>query len=180
MRSLAAAIAVLCSWALLPAPGATLEKLSLDEMIEKSSIIVRARAGESRSVRRGPVIYTLTSLEVLDRWKGSDHKSLEVAIPGGFYADLRQEFSGAPALKRGSEYVFFLWTGKSGAHHIIGLSQGLFTLARDNKGNLIVHRAASDEIVIDPKTGRSIQDLALTLDLSELKRRVERSLGAVK
>lgn len=178
MRSLAAFL--WCFWALFPVSGATLERLSLDEMIEKSSIIVRAKAGESRSVRRGPVIYTLTAVEVFERWKGASREALEVAVPGGSFASQHQEFSGAPSLKPGSEYVLFLWTGKSGTHHIIGLSQGLFTLTRNDQGDLVVHRAASGEIMIDPKTGRPVQDLALTLDLSELRRRVERSLGAVK
>jgi hypothetical protein len=161
-------------------PGATLEKLSLEEMIEKSSAIVRGRVVSSRSLARGPVIYTLSSVEILERWKGPDRQSVEVAIPGGARGGLKQEFSGAPEIGRDSEYVFFLWTGRSGINHVIGLSQGLFTITTGENGEVIVHRAASGEVMLDPKSGRPIEDEALTLALDELRDRVDRTLGGVR
>ena len=60
---LLASIGVLVSLA-LPAAGATLEKLSLDEMARKSTAIVRARIEGSRAVQRGALIYTLTRVSV--------------------------------------------------------------------------------------------------------------------
>ena len=37
-------------------------------------------------------------------------------------------------LKIGDEYVFFVWTSRSGLAQIIGLSQGLFNVLPDGKG----------------------------------------------
>lgn len=160
-----------------PLAGATLEKLSLDEMVRKSTAIVRVRAEGSRTVQRGPLIYTLTRVAVIERWKGPEGSTLEVATPGGAFGGVRQEFSGAPALERGAEYVLFLWTGNSGVTHVIGLSQGVFELRRDAGGKLVVHRPASAATMLDPGTGQPVQDHALTLALSELRSRVERIMA---
>jgi hypothetical protein len=164
----------------LALPGATLEKLSLEEMIEKSTSIVRGKVIGARTISRGPVIYTLSDVQILERWKGSDRAAVEVAIPGGSRAGYRQEFSGAPGLSGEREYVLFLWRGKSGINHVIGLSQGVFTVSADENGNVVVHRAASGEVMLDPKTGQPIEDNALTLGLGELRDRVDRTLGGVR
>jgi hypothetical protein len=161
-------------------PGATLEKLTLDEMIGKSTSIVRGKVIASRSISRGPVIYTLSDVQILERWKGPERASVEVAIPGGSRAGYTQEFSGAPGLSGGSEYVLFLWTGKSGVNHVIGLSQGVFTVSADENGNAVVHRPASGEVMLNPKTGQPMRDNALTLGLGVLRDRVDQTLGGVR
>ncbi len=99
---------------------------------------------------------------------------LDVVIPGGALQGLRQTFSGAPALTMGGEYLLFLWTGPSGLTHVIGLSQGVFTLAREANGELTASRHASSEAMLDPKTGRMVADQPVRLRLAELKSRVAR------
>jgi hypothetical protein len=169
-------IALLCAF--LPLGGATLEKLSLADMIGKSTAIIRARVGDVQTARRGNLIYSFSSVEVLEQWKGSLSATMKVAVPGGVYGGYSQEFSGAPALQPGSEYVLFLWTGTSGLNQVIGLSQGVFTLRKNEAGEMIAHRAASGETVLDPKTGQPVEDKALTLLLGELRDRVQSALGA--
>jgi len=164
----------------LALPGATLEKLSLEQMIEKSTSLVRGKVVGTRSISRGPVIYTLSDVQVLESWKGRERASVEVAIPGGSKAGYTQDFSGAPGLSDDREYVLFIWTGKSGINHVIGRSQGVFTIGADANGNAVVHRAASGEVMLDPKTGRPMEDKALTLGLGELRDRVDSTLGGVR
>ena len=160
--------------------GATLEKLSLDDIIEKSTSIVRGKVVGARTVTRGPLIYTLSDVEILEQWKGAERSAVEVATPGGSRSGLKQHFSGAPTLSGDREYVLFLWTSKSGINHVIGLSQGVFTVSADENGNVVVHRAASGEVMLDPKTGQPVADQALTLGLGELRDRVDRTLGGVR
>ncbi len=178
MRTLSVALALI--WSLLPASGATLEKLSLDQMIAKSTSIVRARAHESRAEQRGRVIYTFTRVDVLEQWKGAEESTIDVATPGGAVGGMRQIFSGTPDLQSGQEYVLFLWRGSNGITQIIGLSQGLFTLEADENGQMVVHRAASGEVMLDGETGQRVQDQAMTLDLGELRSRVDTALGAAR
>jgi len=153
-------------------PAVTLERLSLDEMIDKSTAIVRGRVVSSQAKLHGPLIYTHFSVQVLERWKGPEASQMDVAVPGGSANGLNQTFSGAPLLAPGDEYVFFLWTGASGITHVIGLSQGVFSLKAGNDGSVTATRAASLETMLDSKTGRMISDETLRMRLTDLRSRV--------
>ena len=93
-------------------------------MINQSTAIVRARVTGSYGATRGQIIYTFYQAQVTDRWKGSGQGTVEIALPGGTANGYRQSFPGTPQLTEGKEYVFFLWTSKSGLTQIIGLTQG--------------------------------------------------------
>ncbi len=156
---------------------ATLERLTLEEMIANSTAIVRGRVISSWTASRGPVIYTHYRVQVSERWKGSPSEQIEIVVPGGVFAGLRQSFSGTPRLASSAEYVLFLWTGPSGLTHIIGLTQGLFDVKRDSSGALIATRAATSEILLDPASGRPLRDEPLRLKLDDLDRRIRSALG---
>ena len=102
---------------------------------------------------------------------------MDVVVLGGTSQRLSQTFSGAPQLGGGVDYLLFLWTGPSGLTQIIGLSQGLFQLQKDDKGELIATRAAASETMLDPKTGRLVNDQAIRLRLTDLRSRVRTASG---
>jgi hypothetical protein len=100
-------------------------------------------------------------------------------VPGGTAKGLSQSFSGSPVLNQGDEFVFFLWTSKSGITWITGLTQGLFALAPADPGaDPIATRAASRELMLDHDTSRPVKDTALTMSLSELRSRIAATLAA--
>jgi hypothetical protein len=164
---------------MLPVRAATLERLSLDEMVEKSTAIVRGRVVGSQTSFRASVVYTTYKVQVTERWKGADQPFVDVTLPGGATGNVRQSFPGVPSLQAEKEYVLFLWTGKSGITHIIGLTQGLFELP---KGSDTVIRNAATEIMLDPNTGSPVKDERLQMRLGELRSRVavRLSLGVTK
>lgn len=161
----------------LAAQAATLEYLSLDEMTEKSTAIVRGRILGSIASFDGPLIYTHFTVQVLEYWKGPEAKQIDVVTPGGTAQGLRQTFSGTPTLAEGGEYLLFLWTGPSGLTHLIGLSQGVFAVAKDEQGGLVATRAVSTDAMVNHKTGRVVTDQALRLRLDELRLRVRAAAG---
>lgn len=156
--------------------AATLERLSLDEMTQKSTAIVRGRVTGSYAAQRGSMIYTHYQVDVSERWKGADTGGTEIVVPGGVAGGLRQAFSGVPRLGTGREYVLFLWTGPSGLTHLIGLSQGVFDLSRDAGGEWTAYRPASSEVMLD-RDGNPVRDRAVTLRLNDLRQRVGRGTG---
>jgi len=153
-----------------PLGASTLEQLGLDEMIDKSTSIVRARILDAHPAARGPLVFTMTRIAVLEQWKGSEASELEVAIPGGVYGSLRQTFSGTPELTAGKEYILFLWTGPSGITQVIGLSQGVFDVLTDADGNVIVERTAGDAVMLDD--GVPVNDETVTMSIGEMRSRV--------
>jgi len=167
---------------LIPAASqaATLEKLTLDEMIQQSTDIVRGRVVGARVAERGPLVYTHWKIQISGRWKGDSAATMEIVTPGGAVNGVRQVFPGAPTLAEGTEYVLFLWTGKSKLTHVIGLTQGLFDLKLDGAGVAMLSRPASTEVMIDPKTAREVDDEAVRMKLSDLSGRIRRVLEAAR
>ncbi len=160
--------------------AATLQQLTLDDMIGKSTDIVRGKvSAQSASFRNLPgrsgMIYTHYSIDVSERYKAGAAR-MDVAVPGGTVQGYRQMFAGAPALKVGDEFVFFLWTSKSGLTQIIGLTQGLFSLVPDTGGKLTASRAAGSEPMLD-SSGNPVTDKGIQMTLSGLKARIAAVLG---
>ena len=162
----------------LPLQCATLERLSLDDIITKSTAIVRGTVGSSYSALTGRVIYTHYAIHVLERFTGPSQGAVDVAIPGGVANNLRQTFAGAPELKTGEEYIFFLWTGRSGITQVIGLTQGLFSIAPAASADPVATRRASGELMVARGTGAPVKDQTLTMRLSELRSRIAGTLAA--
>lgn len=160
--------------------AATLEYLSLDDMAKKSTAIVRGRVQSCAGQFRGSVIFTHCTVSVTEQWKGTSGPVVDVATPGGSARGMAQNFSGSPKLLPGEEYVLFLWTGKSGMTQVIGLSQGVFDLKPDAKGQAVAQRAATTERMLDA-SGNVISDSPVEMRVRELKSQVMKSLsGEVK
>jgi hypothetical protein len=180
--------AVLLAAMTMPLGATTLEKLSLPEMAQKSTAVVRARVTGSAGVLRGSDVYTVYQLDAVEVWKApASGAPREVAVPGGIAGGLRQPVDGAPALVEGREYVLFLWTSRTGLTQLIGLSQGLFDVrtadgAKPAPGrspldakNLWVWRSPASERMLDSQ-GRPVRDEAVSMKLTDLKTQVSRAL----
>jgi hypothetical protein len=164
----------------VPLLCATLERLSLDDMTTKSTVIVRGKVTGSYAAfaGTGPVIYTHYSIQVSEWFKGLGPSSVDIVVPGGIVNNVRQSFSGAPAFNVGDEFVFFLWTSKAGLTQVIGLTQGLFSLAQDGSKDPVATRSASHELMLDRGTGQPVKDQPLVMHLSELRSRITSTLTA--
>ena len=158
---------------LLPsAQATTLEKLSLDDMILKSTEIVRGRVLSVSGVKVRSLIYTQVLVQVNERFKGSSPDVVEVYIPGGTYGRERLTFSGAPELRPGYEYMLFLWAGKSAMRQVIGFSQGVFDLKVDGKTEGTLIRGAISETMLDPRTGQEASDTPVSMRLGQMRDRI--------
>lgn len=157
-------------------PAATLERLSLDDLIAKSTTIVRGKVLNSFTATSGPVIYTHYRIQSSETLKGTASGVVEIQLPGGVANNLRQNFAGVPQFKSGDEYVFFLWTGRSGATQVLGLTQGLFAVA-SGAADPVTTRSASHEVMLERGTGKQVKDQTLTMHLSELRARIHSTLS---
>lgn len=156
--------------------GATLEQLSIEQMAQKSTSIVRGRVTGCSGEMRGSVIYTRCGLSVSETWKGPASSKAEFVVLGGTAKGLSQTFSGAPRFSINEEFVFFLWTGKSGIAQIIGLSQGVFGVTFSAAGQATVKREAGTSVMLNAQ-GQQVQDESVTLSVTDLRSRVSRALA---
>jgi hypothetical protein len=158
----------------LPAGAATLQQLSLSQMAQAATAIVRARVTGASASFTGSTIYTHYRLQVTESWKG--FTPAEVAVPGGVANGYRQSFPGMPQLTVGTEYVMFLWTsGTTGITHLVGLSQGLFNLTAQPDGSTLATRPLIGEMILDV-SGRRVTDRAVQMDVTGLKTQVSGAL----
>jgi hypothetical protein len=173
---LAGLAAVVC------ARATTLIQLTLGDMIRQSTGIVRARVTGSSAGLRGQEIYTFYHLQVLESPKpGENHATeIDVAVPGGTLNGMQQVVVGAPVIATGSEYVVFLWTGKSGLTQIMGLSQGLFLVSEKGSGKITLTRPAASDLMLDA-SGKAVGSEALGLDwndlLGQIRARIRKEQG---
>lgn len=154
------ALAAAAAWA------TTLEKLSVEEMVQQSTAIVRGRATAAGSVQRGSMIYTVYRLQVSEVLKGA--APAEVSVPGGTYGRYRQSIAGAPVLEPGVEYVLFLWASPRGLVQVIGLSQGVFQLKTAAEGGEALFRSKIEAEFVD-RHGRAVEDSGVNLSLAGLR-----------
>ncbi len=176
MRALAIFVCFAGAW--FRAEATTLQQLSLGEMAQKATAIVRAKVTGSVEVLRGTDVFTVYQLETLETVKALNGiKPTDVAVPGGIAGGLRQVVAGAPVLQAGHEYVLFLWTSRSGLTQLMGMSQGLFTVDRRMAGDAIATRAAAGEQILD-SGGRAVLDETLSMPWAELKSKVMKTLTA--
>ena len=154
-------------------PAATLERLSLDDLISKSTTIVRGKILNSYTATNGPVIYTHYRIQTSETLKGTANGVVEFQVPGGIANNVRQTFVGVPQFKTGDEYVFFLWTGKSGSTQVMGLTQGLFAVAPGGAADPLTTRSATHEVMLEHSTGKQVKDETLSMRLSALRTRIQ-------
>lgn len=169
-------------FAVASASAATLQQLSMDQMTDLATSVVRARVTEASaavsSASGTPTIYTHYKLDVSEIWKGSAVS--EVTMPGGTANGQRQSFPGVPELRVGGEYVLFLWKSPStGIIHTIGLTQGIFEVTKQADGTPLASRRQSGELMVDADGGR-VSDRAVSLKMTEMKSRVHRTPGEVR
>src|SRR5579871_1883124 len=113
---------------LAPVWGATLELLTINDLLSKSTAIIQGQVTSSSAAYTGSVIYTHYKVSVSRQWKGPAQTAIDVLVPGGTAKGVRQTYPGAPQLIPGQQYVLFLWTSSKGATYTLGFTQGVFSL----------------------------------------------------
>jgi hypothetical protein len=157
--------------------GATLQQLSMNDLIVKSTAIVHGKVTNSYAAFSNKIIYTHYTIQVSEQFKGGNQSSIDVVVPGGSVGNLRQSFAGTPGFNVGDDYVFFLWTSRAGLTQVLGLTQGLFSVAQDGSSDPMTTRAASHEPMLDGNSGRQVKDQTLTMKLSQLRAQIAATLG---
>jgi hypothetical protein len=163
--------------ALAPAWGATLEQLSLNDLISRSTLIVQAKVTASNAAYTGATIYTHYKVTVLQQWKGSAQTTIDVQVPGGTANGMRQIVPGAPQLVAGQPYVLFLWTSHKGAISTLGFTEGVFNLLQDASGNITASQMPTTETVLSLKTGQPVNSPPISMPLAQLVAAITAGVG---
>jgi hypothetical protein len=157
----------------------TFIRVSPERLASVSALVVRARCvGSAVQVRDGE-IWTITSFEVRERWKGGAPAVIRTRLLGGRTAQLTSHVAGVPRFRTGEEVVMFLAPIRRGEYSIVSWAQGTFRIHRDPATSRLVvtQDTASYQ---DPNLpslafdGRAVRNLPL----EDFHRRIEMALDA--
>ena len=120
--------------------------LSVEEMVHKSDLIAIGSCVGTKSVWVGRSLVTLATVSVGETIKGTEQNEIAVALPGGIDANrdvpIAMNYAGAPRITPGEDVLLFLRAGGpvGGTYTIAGLSQGKFSIVKDEDGRQMVTR----------------------------------------
>lgn len=112
----------------------TFARMSLEQLSTAAPLIVRARCQGSIVVTERAEIWTITSFEVREVWKGSAPQTVRVRLLGGRTAQYTSHVEGIPRFQAGEDVVLFLTPSRAGNYSVTSWEQGTFR----------IHRGASD------------------------------------
>jgi len=115
-----------------PLSGATtLARMSLGKMSQTAKAIVRARCLANETGRDAGEIWTFTSFEIQETWRGDVASHIVVRLLGGKLGAVTSTVSGVPRFRPGEEVVLFLEPTPRGDFSIVSWEQGTFRIRRD-------------------------------------------------
>src|SRR5437867_10443567 len=118
------------AWLLAAAPaGATMvERLSLEQLVERSERIVQGRCERTWSDwdAKHQSIWTHWEIQVTEPIKGGPVTKLVISEPGGIVGDVGMLVEGVPHYEPGEEIVLFLYKTPIGYWRSRGLGQGKY------------------------------------------------------
>jgi hypothetical protein len=174
----------LCCVMLLMATGSgatatTLAHMSVEQMSQTAQVIVRARCLENATVWDAGEIWTLTSFEVEEVWRGPEPTRITVRLLGGRVGNLTSSVSGVPRFRPGEDVVLFLEATQRGDFSVVSWEQGTFRIAREAAtGRENVTQDTASFATFDPATRKFDATGIRKLPLETFRARVEAALRA--
>jgi hypothetical protein len=113
------------------ASATTLKRMSLSDLTHAAHAIVRARCVANSARWDAGEIWTFTSFDVEETWKGSLPSGITVRLLGGSSGNLTSRVSGIPRFAKNEEAVLFLERTSAGDYSVVSWAQGAFRIGRD-------------------------------------------------
>ncbi len=164
------------------ASATTLERMSVAKMTQSAQLVVRAQCVANSSAWDGGEIWTFTSFEVEDAWKGAPAGAAQqvvVRLLGGSVGNLSSTVSGVPRFRPGEEVILFLQPTARGDFSIVSWVQGTFRIHRDTRSGaeIVVQDTAAFD-TYDPATRQFNAEGIRNLSVAALRQRVQTALAA--
>lgn len=159
------------------AGAATVERLTLPEMVKMSPSIVVGTVTDVSSAwnENHTRIFTTITMDVSESLKGELSGVITFKQLGGTVGDTRASVPGFPVFNEGSELLLFLNDDPSGYIPVVGLGQGKFDIfVNELTGEKMT---ANDVLGLETIEGQSLDEAStIKTNLSNLKKSVSEIL----
>lgn len=137
-----------------PALATTVLRFSLEELVERSEVIVHGTCTDVRGRETPDGVVTDVTLRVTTALKGAPGEALAFTTYGGATAARGTFIAGSPQFEKGEELIIFLdRPNRVGYRLAIGMSQGKYTIHEDATGRKLATRNLAGLVFVDPRTG---------------------------
>jgi len=163
----------------------TLAHMSVAKLTHVSHLILRARCVENSTAWDAGEIWTFTTYEPTEVWKGSAQSRVRVRLLGGRVGNLTSNVSGVPRFRVGEDVVLFLAPTARGDFSVVSWVQGTFRIHHDQRtGEDTVTQDSASFDTFDPTTrhftASGIRDLPLQEFRSQVAAALLQESGAQK
>jgi len=161
------------------ASATTLLRMSLAKMAQTAKVIVRARCVGSSTNWDAGEIWTFTTFDAEETWRGSAPARFTVRLLGGRLGNLTSSVSGVPRFRAGEDVILFLEPTARGDFSVVGWEQGTFRIGSDPyTGEANVTQDSAAFATFDPVTRQFKVEGIERMPLNTLRARVARLLRA--
>jgi len=129
--AMAAAILTMLAALAVTAAATTLARMSVAQMSRAAQVIVRAQCEANATGWDTGEIWTFTTFEVEEVWRGEASAQISVRLLGGRAGNVTSSVAGIPRFRPGEEVVLFLERTERGDFSIVSWEQGTFRIRRD-------------------------------------------------
>ncbi|MGD0401729.1 MAG: hypothetical protein ABSB66_00910 [Candidatus Acidiferrales bacterium] len=155
----------------------TLSHMSVAKLTRVSSLILRARCVENYTAWDAGEIWTFTTYEPTEVWKGSAQARVRVRLLGGRLGNLTSNVSGVPRFRAGEDVVLFLAPTTRGDFSVVSWVQGTFRIRHDQRtGEDRVTQDSASFDTFDPSTRQFTASGIRDLPLQEFRWQVAAAL----
>ena len=132
----------------------TLKRMSIADLSRAAHTVVRARCVTNSTRWDAGEIWTFTTFDVEETWKGSAPAPITVRILGGSAGNLTSTVSGVPRFSPGEELILFLERTPAQDFSIVSWVQGTFRIHSRTTGEEIVTQDTAAFPVFNPASQR--------------------------
>jgi hypothetical protein len=152
IRTLAALVLTCASFAASypPTRATTLKRMSVADLSRAADTVIRARCVTNSTRWDAGEIWTFTTFDIEETWKGSAPAQITVRLLGGRTEDFTSTVSGVPRFYSGEELILFLERTPAQDFSIVSWMQGTFRIAHSATGEEIVTQDTAAFPVFDP------------------------------
>lgn len=160
------------------AGGTTLARMNLKRLAAAATAIVRARCVGKRSEWEAGEIWTNTSFEKLEIFKGALPSRFTVRLIGGKVGGIESIVGEVPRFWPGEEVVLFLDPSQDGDYAVTAWVEGTFRVRRDRAGRAFLTEESSGEETYNRTKRQFHVDGIRHMPLDEFRQRIRALTGA--
>jgi len=161
------------------ARATTLMRMSVEKMARTAEVVVRARCVANVTAWDAGEIWTVTTFQIEETWKGAPGELITVRLVGGRVGNLTSTVDGVPRFHTGEDVVLFLERTGRGDFSIVSWMQGTFRIRAERKtGDESVAQDTAAFATYVPETRRFESSGIRGMRLDALREQVAAALSA--